>query len=164
MNPVQYVSGGLIVALLVFGGWQCSAKQAAQRDAAVAREALAINARNAAEAWAAFEADARQRERNHQLDLKEIESAYQERMRHVQTGADRLVADLRAGTVQLREQWRGCVAASAVPGADGAEPGTDGGADLQAAGVGRIAGIVGTCDAHVSGLQDVIRANLRATR
>lgn len=159
--PLQLLFG-LCVALSLATIHQCSAKQRAQYKQAVAEKALAINAANAAAARAAFAEDARKREQALRQDINDLDQAWRWRVEDANAEAARTTADLIAGNRRLREHWRACTAAAAVPGAGAAAGGADGAAQLQAESAGRIDGTVAACDAHVSALQDVVRAYLKA--
>lgn len=106
----------------------------------------------------------RQREQQQAQRFVDIAThSYLQGKNDAQASADAVADDLRAGNRQLREQWRGCVSASrgSAEAAAGAR-GADAEADLRAAGVGRVLGIVGACQAHVESLQAVLIAEREA--
>lgn len=162
--PVLYGLGAALVAALGFGGVQTLRLANAKHDAAVARLALEINARNAAERHAEALADARERERALRKDMADARADYHRRIEDAQAAADRDLADLRAGNLRLREHWRQCEASAGAgtPAAGGAAPGADGSAGLREASAARIVRAVAACEAQVIGLQDVVRGYLRA--
>ena len=84
--------------------------------------------------------------------------AEQERI-DAQAAADRTIADLRAGTVRLREHWQGCPEPR-LPGVDPAPGEPDAAPDRRAEGAGAIVRAAAECDAQVRGLQRVIREYL----
>lgn len=71
--------------------------------------------------------------------------------------ADAVAADVRAGTLRLRDHWA-CPARN-VPGAAPAAPGRDEGAELRAADSGRLVQIGAEADAALRACQAVIRAD-----
>ena len=79
------------------------------------------------------------------------EQAYNEGMQHAQSVADRTIADLRSGNLQLRERWKTC--SSRVPETAGpaAEPVATG--DDRADSASRIVRAAAECDARVSAWQ-----------
>lgn len=153
-RPVIYGLGAALLAALVFGGFQCSQKQAARTDAAAARKELADDRAEAAARLARFEREAREQEHRHAADMARIEREARERAQEAGDAAyNRAVADVRAG--RLRNVWT-CPAAPGVPGSGGAAPERDGDADVLAEGVGRVLRIVAQCEAHVEAAQEVI--------
>ncbi|MCE7031748.1 hypothetical protein LY625_03800 [Lysobacter sp. GX 14042] len=84
--------------------------------------------------------------------------AEQERI-DAQETADRTIADLRAGTIRLREHWQGCPEPR-LPGIDPSPAEPDAGARDREEGAGAIVSAAAECDAQVRGLQGVIREYL----
>lgn len=151
----------LLALALAFGaGWYVGHAPGAAK-AAKAERALALQQRDAAQRVALAEQMAREAEHRHAADMARIGKEHQEALTHAQTAADRLVRDLRAGTVRLQERWRGCSAS--VPGTGSGAGGIDEGAGLQAESVGRIDRAVRECEAQVLGLQDITRADRAKT-
>jgi Bacteriophage Rz lysis protein len=103
------------------------------------------------------EAEARAKEAAQRQALDAIATQYEQDKVNAQAKADRTIADLRAGSVRLRSHWQGCVATSELSGAAATASQLDGGAGLREADIGRVSGIGARCDAHVRGLQAVIR-------
>lgn len=147
----------LLALALAFGaGWYAGHAPGAAK-AAKAQTAMAEMQRDAAQQVAAAEQMAREAEHRHAADMARIGKEHQEALTHAQTAADRLVRDLRAGTVRLQERWRGCAAdLSRVAGTAGQ---TDDGSDDRGQSVGRIVRAAAECDAQVRGLQSVILAD-----
>lgn len=87
-----------------------------------------------------------------------IDAQHARELQHAKQDADRTIADLRAGAVRLREQWRGCEAAASVPGAAAGTSQPDAAAELRAASAARIIGAAAAADAQIRALQAVIRA------
>jgi hypothetical protein len=77
------------------------------RDRAADAELAALVADHAT-ALAEAEAKARKAERDAALRVSQIAEQHEQDKRNAQIAADRTIADLRAGNVQLREHWRGC--------------------------------------------------------
>lgn len=81
---------------------------------------------------------------------------YERGKQDAQAAADRVVADLRGGTLRLRREWAGCEAKRVSETAASA-------AELDAAeqrreeSAGRIVRAAAECDAQVAGLQQLIR-------
>lgn len=72
---------------------------------------------------------------------------------------DRVIANLRAGTVRLRHEWQGCQAHSDSADAAGDSPGgSDADADLRNTGAGDLVRIGKQADAEVIYLQSLIRS------
>lgn len=163
-TPVVYGLAAGLAASLIFGGVQTVRLAEARHDVAVGETALALVARDAAAARAEFEAGARLTERTHQADLAALEESHRDRFDEAQREGERVTADLRAGNLRLRQHWQGCAATSAVSAAAGAVGGADEGAELREAGSGDLVRIAAECEAQVIGLQDVVRANVRATQ
>lgn len=122
----------------------------------VAKGATAILARD----WANEKAEraraetlaseqARQIEHELATRIDAVAGAYERGRHEAQRRADRVVADLRAGNLRLREQWRGCPVSSAA--ADSGEP--DGGADLRAAGAADLVRAGAEADNWIKSLQ-----------
>ena len=103
---------------------------------------------------AAVEERAKRREATLKSEMKDVELAYQEKLKNAQVKADLLTAQLDAGTIQLRKHWRGCP--SGVPTSQGSS-GADEDAKLRSASAGRIVGTVASCEAQVIALQDILR-------
>lgn len=161
MTPFAYaklLGAALVVAFLFLGGRSCG-KQAG--DAEVKALKLQYAQETAHVAGLAIRAAEAVRAEEHQQAQRFVDIAVQNqrKLKDAQANADAVVADLRAGNRRLRQQWQGCVstsglAAQAAAGASGA----DDAADVLPAGVGRVLGIVGACQAHVESLQAVLTA------
>ena len=70
-----------------------------------------------------------------------------------------VIAGLRAGTLRLREQWRGCTAAAGVPGTAASTAGPDAAAEQRSEGARDLVRIAAEADAQIRALQAVIRAD-----
>lgn len=153
----SYLIGGLILALAALAGTKSWRLHAAQLEIAGMQLHASEQATASATAQTIAEQVARSIERAQSAAVAAVASGYQRGLSDAQENADRLVADLRAGNVQLRAQWRGCeadrVPATAAPtgGADAAEQGRRDSA-------GRIVRAADACDAQVSALQALVLA------
>ncbi len=152
-------------ALVVVGAQQVriSAQKAqtalADIRTAEAKGQLETFRREAAEAVAASQAEARQQEQRHAADLERVAYQYEQDKRNAQAVADRVVADLRSGATRLQDRWQACAAASGLPNS-GPTPGqSDAGADDRGASASRIVRAAAACDAQVRGLQEVVRSD-----
>lgn len=96
-------------------------------------------------------------ERQYAQRLQAIATRYEGDKNAIERQAASDLADLRSGNLRLREQWRGCEARKAQVG--GASGQSDGGADDRAESASRIIRAAAECDAQVTGLQAVIRAD-----
>lgn len=101
-------------------------------------------------------------EKKHAAQMDDIESklimerakGYEER--------ERIIADLRAGTLRLRKQWQGCRAGLSEAG--GSPGGGDGDAELREKGAADLIGIGREADAQLRACQAVIRADRESVR
>lgn len=161
-----------IVTLL--GGWRATAFAAAcvvlltfagtQQARIWSRDRAIVDLQHAAEQHAAedtaaalaAETAARKREQDQAATIAAIEARYAKETADATATASRVADGLRAGTLSLRRELAAC-GARRVPeaGSVAAEP--DGSAELRAA-VARTVAIGHACDARVTALQDVLRA------
>ena len=86
-----------------------------------------------------------------------VSAAYEKGKADAEANAKRIVADLRAGNLVLRERWSACKAGDGLPNpaANTSEPDT-GTADRDES-AGRIVQAAAQCDAQVKGLQNLLR-------
>jgi uncharacterized protein involved in exopolysaccharide biosynthesis len=89
--------------------------------------------------------------------LQAIAQQYEQDKTDAQAKADRTIADLRAGTVRLRNEWQGCPARG-VPATAGSTGQPDAGAELRAKGAGDLIGNAAAADAEIRRLQDILKA------
>ena len=129
------------------GEWQGNGR------AAKAELALSHAERDWAYQLAEAEAKAREVEQRRVADLADLAAKHEKELQNAQVRSDRLVADLRAGTVRLRRE----IAAYATErlSRDSAAPAelspeAERGAELVAAAIG----VGASCDAQVMALQD----------
>ena len=155
--------GCLAVLAIAAAGWGCAGMQSYRLQ--VAKGATAILARDAALASAlAAEATtqaseaAREQERISAAAVDAADKAYQRGKADAQAAADHVAAGLRAGNLQLREQWRGCEARGVSDPA--ASTGRANGlAELRAAGTGDLVGIGAKADAWIRAVQAIAEAD-----
>lgn len=86
-----------------------------------------------------------------------VSAAYEKGKADAEANAKRVVADLRAGNLVLRDRWTSCQASSGLPrpAADTGEP--DAGTADRDESAGRIVQAAAQCDAQVKGLQNLLR-------
>lgn len=143
--------GVLAVALLIVGllFWVRGTRADARADAAEQRaEASEARVRALSEVIEAERAAAKR--------ANAIAAQYEQDKIHAEADAKRTVADLRAGNLRLRAQWKGCE--TGLPQADGAAGQPDAVADDRAESAGRIIRAADEADAQIKGLQDFIRS------
>lgn len=128
---------------------------AAQRDEARwQRDALTADI---ATQRAAFEAHARQREREQHQALAGIRLIFAREMEDAQNQHDAVVADLRADALRLRRHWQGCAATAELSAAVATAAGADDGAELRARGAADLVRVGSQCDIRIRSLQSAIR-------
>lgn len=98
---------------------------------------------------------AEQAERNAQQDIGE---QYEQDKANAQATEAAVVSDLRSDNLRLRRLWQGCEGAKArVPATAGAEPQSDGDAELRAEAAGSVVRVGADADAQVIALQAALR-------
>lgn len=145
---------GVLVALLVIQQLRVSRAHTAEAEA---RAELAEVRADIADQRETFERLARATERRQRDELDGVAAIYEQRMTDARKTADRVAADLRAGTERLREHWQGCLATADLSGAASSAAGIDDGAELRRQGAGDLVSVAAECDAQVTGLQSAIR-------
>lgn len=145
-----------LVLLLGVGVWYYGHTRYEAGIAAGTAKVEAIQTR-AAQALVAAEQSARAIEQAKAAQLATVAQQYEQDKAHAQATADRVIADLRAGNLRLRDQWQGCPA-SGVPGdaAGGVKP--DGDAQLRSEGASDLVRLAAEADAQIRGLQAAVRA------
>lgn len=157
----QVITKALIGSLVAAGlalGVQTYRLAVAEGDAQEARAELA-------EAIADWEAErarqqeaARANERRHAEELNAIAARYEQEKADAEAQRERELAALRDGSVRLRKLWQGCeAAAGSVPGASPSAVESDAVAELRRQAAADLVRVGADCDAHVRGLQQVIR-------
>ena len=154
MSYVQTLIACAIVALVVWSVQQVRVLDA-RMETAQAREKLAI-------AQTAAVAQARKREREWQAQADAIAAKYEEDRAGAEETHRAVVADLERGAVRLRAHWQGCQATAELSRAAESAARDDEAARLREQAAARIVRVGAECDAHVRGLQSVIRAYTEA--
>ena len=158
MTPILYakaIGAAVLAASLFLAGRSCERRagdaevRALKQAHAEATAKAERKARDLAEQYRAREQEQAQR-------FVDLSTEHHRKLRDVQAKADAVVAGLRAGNVRLRGEWAACV--SRTPEAGPGAGGPDDAADVLPAGIGRVLGIVGACQAHVESLQSVLTA------
>ena len=108
------------------------AEQAAKEEAALRKDKL-IGAQNA------------------------VSAAYEKGKNDAEAAAKRTIADLRNGTVVMRERWTACKASADLPAAAAGPSEPDATAADREQSAGRIVQAAAQCDAQVRGLQELLR-------
>lgn len=106
----------------------------------------------------ASEREARAKEAEQRAALDDVAAKYEQEKADAQAAADSTIADLRSGTVRLRQHWQGCVATAALSRAAASAAVADDGAELREQGAGDLVSVGEACDAQIRGLQSAIRA------
>lgn len=147
MSYVQTMIACAIVALVVW-----SVQQVRVLDA---REELAAGRAEA-------EAAARETERRLREAADAIAAQYEEEMKRAGEKHAAVVADLERGNLRLRAHWQGCQATADLSRAAESAARADEASRLREQAAARIVRVGSECDAHVSGLQSVIRSYTEA--
>lgn len=147
----------LLGVALIFGlGFHFGGLEAA-RDLsdykAKAEKALA----DSAKAEAAASEHARAVERASQEKADRLAAAYEEAKRNEKASTDRLIGDLRRGTVQLHSRWQACIATDKLSEATRAPGESDDAARGQQDSAGRIIGATDRDKAKIEALQEYAR-------
>lgn len=114
----------------------------------------------AAAATIVRQAEVRAIEIAHAAALADVAETYERRLTNARTNADRTIADLRSGSIRLRDEWAGCETAALVSGAAGAAGLADDSARLRQQGAADIVRIGEECDARIEALQGAIRIRM----
>lgn len=145
---------GVLVMVGGFGYVKGHAAGAAAGDAAVAKLAAQYQA---ARAKAASEALAKQTAL--QAQYAAIDAQRMQEFKNAQAKGDVVVADLRAGTLRLQNQWAGCEAAAGMSSAAIRAGQLDAAAARRAESAAAIVRIGAEADARIRSLQSVIKAD-----
>ena len=143
-----------VLALTLALGWSLWRAESHKGRADRAQEAAERTASQLRDTTAALET-----ERGYTQRLHEIAAKHEKDKADAEAAADRTIAGLRAGTVQLRQHWQGCVATSRLSAAESAAGFADDAARLRAEGAGALVRLADQCDAQVRGLQAVVMAD-----
>lgn len=149
-----------VVIVLLAGGnaWQYEHGRRVSADCA---KTAAQAAGELAAAQAANEAAARKLEQAKAAGTIAAADAYAKGKHDAEMAADSVVDDLRTGTLRLRDEWQGCQARldGALSGAAAAAGRADAAEQRRAESAGRIVRAAAECDAQVSALQALVRAD-----
>lgn len=148
MSHVQTLIACALVALMVW-----ALQQVRVLDARAENEALYSDI---AIQRAAYEAEARKREREWQAQTDAIAAKYEEDLADAEETHRAVVADLERGAVRLRAHWQGCQATNDLSRAAESAARADEATKLREQAAARIVRVGAECDAHVRGLQSVI--------
>lgn len=102
---------------------------------------------------AAFEARARQREREQHAALAAVRHILNEDLVDAQAKHDAVVADLAADNLRLRRHWQGCIATADLSATVVAAARVDAGAELRARGAADLVRLGAQCDARIRAWQ-----------
>ncbi len=86
-----------------------------------------------------------------------VSAAYEKGKNDAEAAAKRTIADLRNGTVVMRERWTACKASADLPTAAAGPSEPDATAADREQSAGRIVQAAAQCDAQVRGLQELLR-------
>lgn len=150
VNALLYLA---IAAMLLLGSGAIGHRMATAELTAKFKDHLVSDARKAEEA------EAKARLAEHQLATAQsaVAAAYEQGKQDAETEQQRVLDDLRSGALRLRRQWGSCETQRLSATAAAA-------AELDAArrdredSAARIVRAAAQCDAQVSGLQDLLRA------
>lgn len=153
--------------LLMIGGWRSAAFAALAICAGAyasiqtmrlhhAQLVIAETAKLAAQAQADAQAKARAIEQAQAKAVADIAESYEKGKADAQATADRVAADLRAGSLRLRREWAGCETSRLSAAAASARE-LDAAEQSRADSAARIVRAADTCDAQVSALQAILR-------
>ena len=145
-NPYLWLGIALACLLSFFGG--CSVQK--ERDQKAMDNHLAAD-KAAAEA---FNAESQRKDAAQAQALAQVGIAYEREKAHALDQKDRVIADLRAGKLSLRPQWK-CPASPMSDTPIGAGSADDA-ADLREADAGSLVSIAAACDAQVKGLHAIL--------
>jgi hypothetical protein len=149
-----YVSGGLLLALLAVSGLLWAERIQHATTKATGELALAKIRADVEADRLASEREARTREAGIRAEYDRAAQVFEKE----RDDAKALVDDLLGGNRRLRREWAACETTARVSGATTAAGIPDGDAEVRREGIRRVLGIVAECQAHVRGLQSVVRA------
>jgi len=151
---LRYALLASLVANALFA-WRVQHLASQRDDARSQRQTLVAEV---ATQRAAFEARARQLEREQHQALAGIRAIFDQEMTHANTKHEAVVADLRAGAVRLRRHWEARCATTELSATVAAAARADEGTELRERGAADLVRIGAECDARVRGLQSAVRA------
>lgn len=150
------LSGLLLLIAVASGGFYAGH----HAEANLMQAKVATMQRDEAKALAAFQAKALTDHQAQEQKYAQAQATYEKEKSDAKAAADRNLADLRAGTLKLRNEWS-CTPqlAAAVSKAANAGPGTDAAADLRYKDASDIVRLADDADAQIRVLQAALRAD-----
>lgn len=129
-------------------------------EAQVMQAKVASMQRDEAQALAAFQAKALADHQAQEQKYAQAQATYEKEKSDAKVAADRNLADLRAGTLKLRNEWS-CTPqlAAAVSKAASGGPSTDAAADLRYKDASNLVRLADDADTEIRALQSIIRAD-----
>lgn len=152
----------VVLAIAVFVVWSVQEVRVSSAQKAELKAVAALSEANAkiSKEREEFERKAREQEKAMNEKLAEAERVYDEQMRNALATKDRVIADLSAGAIRLRNHWRGCIATSELSRSAEAQARASEDDRLRRESAGRIVSIVSECQAQRDGLIGVVRSIL----
>lgn len=154
------IGAAVVLAAILGAGWAGWEWRDRSSDAEMATLVAQHATEMAGHERAAREASERARssERARTEDLAAIAEQSEVRIREIQSEADTLAADLRAGNVRLRQHWQGAIATCGVSRDSAAAFAAEREAELRAEGAADLVRLAADADARVTALQDAYEA------
>jgi len=151
----------------IIGGWRaaafaalavCAGSYASIQTVRLhhAQLVIAETAKLSAQAQADAQAKARAIEQAKAKAVAAVAESYERGKADAQATADRVAADLRAGTLRLRREWAGCETRG-LSAASAATRELDAASDVRADLAGAAIRVGAECDAQVTALQAILR-------
>ncbi len=162
------VLAGLLVAQVAATGDAELSLANSQTELANLRASIALSTAANAEAIASAERRALERTRELSDAYVLAASNYDRGQRDAEATQERIVADLRAGNLQLRDRWLNAESRAAElsgsAGTSGGAANADAATNDREQSAARIVRAAAECDAQVTALQDIVRAVSSASR
>lgn len=157
---MAYGLGAALLAVLSFAGVQTYRLHNAQAAVLASNASLVMFQRDSAQVLADAQAKAQKATQEASEALADAATQYEKGKNDAQVTADRTIADLRSGAIVLRQRWKACSASAGHPATAATTGQPDAAADIQFTGPSDLVRVAETCDAQVTGLQQVIRGYL----
>lgn len=163
MNPIGALQRYAIIALVLiiaggaFGGWE--RHQGIKQGEATGNARVAALQAEYAQATAKAEAAARAKEQASADQMAAVDAQHAQELQHAKQDADAVIADLRAGTLRLRRQWRGCETAASVPAPGASVASPDAAAEQRSEGARDLVRIAAEADSEIRALQAIVKAD-----
>lgn len=153
-----HILGVLIYTAIVGLVGHAVGERHGNRRAAKAELALSHVQRDAAQQVAMAEAKARATEQRRVEDLAELAAKHEKELQDAQVRSDRVVADLRAGNLRLRQHWQGAIATCDLSRDSAAAIAAEREAELREQGAADLVRLAAEADAQVRALQEAYEA------